>query len=373
MNLCLRLFLTNLTVLVSGLVCATIVAQSYKAQEFSSGLAQVEQTLQQLKRDSATQDFLNEALRWLYVINDRGTLAAFVSCFLVIGILSIYFGRSILMPLRAIEQKVEQFSAGDLAVRIHPSGIPEIRQLELTLNSFADRLQSIEKRHQELIGDLAHEIGTPLTVIRGYLELFNSSERFEFTTDIRGQLYEEAERMTRLLSDLTVLSKIEAEGLPLRLEPFSPYFVLKGIVINFHTKGWLNECCLELVDSENLPQISADCDRFKQILANLISNALAYTPQGTVMVRAWADRDKLWVMVKDTGIGISSEDLPHVFQRFWRSQQSRSLRCEGSGIGLAITERLVKVMGGRIEVESVLGQGTTFRFYLPIVTSHHGS
>ncbi|MGG6269069.1 sensor histidine kinase [Leptolyngbya sp. AN03gr2] len=366
MSLRVRLFLTNLLVLVSALLCAATVAYGYKSQQFPARLANLERQYEKSEQKLTNQSSYNDIVDLFHRVNDRGTMLALGSSLLTVGALSLSLTNSILHPLRKIERVAKRFSEGDLNARIPPSRISEIRQLELTLNSVADRLQGVEERRQELIGDLAHEMGTPLTVIRGYLELLESSDGFELTSDIKRQLHEEAERLTRLLADLRILSSIESGGLPLRLEPFSPYPIIKDVVAVFRSQGWHNDCDLEFLDTGNLPQIFADCDRFKQILTNLISNALAYTPEGAVTVRAWADRGKLWVMVKDTGIGISSEDLLLVFQRFWRSDHSRRLRRDGSGIGLAITERLVKVMGGQIEVESTLGQGTTFKFCLPI-------
>ncbi len=371
MSLRLRLFLTNVLVLVSALLCAATVAYGYKSQQFPARLANLERRYKQStssEQKLANQDSYNDIVDIFYRVNDRGTLLAFAASLLTVSLLSLSLTHSILKPLRKIERVAKQFSEGDLDARIPPSQISEIRQLELTLNSVADRLQGVEERRQELVGDLAHEMGTPLTVIRGYLELLDSSDGFELTLDIKRQLHEEAERMTRLLADLRILSSIESGGLPLRLESFPPSPVIKTVVAGFCSRGWISDCVLELSGAENLPHIFADCDRFKQILTNLINNALAYTPKGTVTVQTWAEREKLWVMVKDTGIGISAEDLPSVFQRFWRSDDSRHLRQDGSGIGLAITERLVRVMGGRIEVESELGRGSAFRFCLPIDT-----
>ena len=371
MSLRLRLFLTNVLVLVSALLCAATVAYSYKSQQFPARLANLERRYEksaQSEQKLTNQNSYYDIVDIFHHVNDRGTILALGTSLLTVSALSLSLTSSILNPLRKIERVAKRFSEGDLDARIPPSRIAEIRQLELTLNSVADRLQGVEERRQELIGDLVHEMGTPLTVIRGYLELLNPPGKFELTSDMSRQLHEEAERLTRLLADLRILSSVESGGLPLRLEPFFPYPIIKAVVAGFRSQGWLNDCDLELVGAEDLPQIFADRDRFKQILTNLISNALAYTLKGTVTVRAWADRDKLWVMVKDTGIGISPKDLPLVFQRFWRSDHSRKLRCDGSGIGLAITERLVKVMGGQIEVESEQGKGTTFKFFLSINT-----
>ncbi|MBN8564860.1 MAG: HAMP domain-containing histidine kinase [Leptolyngbya sp. UWPOB_LEPTO1] len=367
MSLRLRLFLTNVLVFVSVLLCTTTISFGYKARQVPPRLVKLEQykAMQNLPNLAVYQNIL----AIFGQVNDHRTVLAISSSLLTVSALSLSLTQSILKPLRRIERIAKRFSEGDWAARISPSQIPEIRQLELTLNSIADQLQDVEERRQELIGDLAHEMGNPLTVIRGYLELLDSSEQFELTLEIKQQLHEEAERMTRLLADLRVLSSMETGGLPLRLEPFHPYPVIKRVVASFRTQGWRNECDLKLAGAGNLPKIFADCDRFKQILMNLISNALAYTPQGVVTVQIWAEREKLWIMVKDTGIGIADKDLPHVFQRFWRSDHSRHLRREGSGIGLAITERLVKAMGGQIEVESELGQGTAFKFCLPIHAS----
>lgn len=367
MSLRLRLFLTNVLVFVSVLFCTTTISFGYKARQVPPRLVKLEQykAMQNLPNLAVYQNIL--AL--FGQVNDHRTVLAISSSLLTVSALSLSLTQSILKPLRRIERIAKRFSEGDWAARIPPSQIPEIRQLELTLNSIADQLQDVEERRQELIGDLAHEMGNPLTVIRGYLELLDSSDQFELTLEIKQQLHEEAERMTRLLADLRVLSSMEIGDLPLRLEPFHPYPIIKRVVASFRTQAWRNECDLKLAGAGNLPKILADCDRFKQILMNLISNALAYTPQGVVTVQIWAEREKLWIMVKDTGIGIAAKDLPHIFQRFWRSDHSRHLRREGSGIGLAITERLVKAMGGQIEVESELGQGTAFKFCLPIYAS----
>ncbi len=137
------------------------------------------------------------------------------------------------------------------------------------------------------------------------------------------------------------------------------------MIKNFTPASLKANCQLKLRLSNNLPPAYADRDRVKQILINLISNAITYTPNGTVTIRASCWNDYLWVAVTDTGMGIAPEDLSKVFERFWRADQSRDARTGGSGIGLAITKRLVELHNGEIEVESVLGKGSTFRFSLP--------
>jgi signal transduction histidine kinase len=273
-----------------------------------------------------------------------------------------------LRPLRQIDQAAKQFNSGDMTARVPPSTIPEIHQLGLTLNSVANHLQGLEERRQTLIGDLVHELRTPLTIIQGYVEMMESGVTLH-SPDIWQEIYEEISRMSRLIEDSVTLSKVESGGMPLRLQEVSPCPLIRRVVRTFKARKWQNNCTLELDAPAQLPPVFADPDRFKRILNNLISNALTYTPEGTVSVQVHVFDDDLWVAVKDTGIGISQADLPHVFERFWRSQHSCRLRHDGSGIGLAIAKRLVEVMGGTIEVSSKLGEGSTFRFSLPLAES----
>lgn len=366
MNLRVRLFLTNFLVLSLGLGSAATIGYSYKAFRFPDKLLQLEQQTN-FPPDSILVDreLYFKTLDLFYKVNNQGTVLALLFSVLCVGSLSFWLLRSILLPLKHIEQVAKKFNAGDLNARILPSRISEIRHLELTLNSVADRLQGVEERRQELISDLAHEMGTPLTVIHGYLNRLNTTN-FELSPNIRQQLYEESLRMVRLLEDLKVLSKVEAGHLPLHLQSFSPLPMMQWVVKSLQMKGWQTDCLLKLECPNHLPKIFTDIDRFKQILTNLISNALAYTPAGTVTIRAWAEREFLQLEVQDTGIGIDPKELPFVFDRFWRSPSSRHLRVDGSGIGLAITKRLVKAMNGEIEVTSQLGQGTTFRVSFPL-------
>jgi hypothetical protein len=130
---------------------------------------------------------------------------------------------------------------------------------------------------------------------------------------------------------------------------------------------------LRLECPEQLPLVFADIDRVEQVLVNLLGNALTYTKAGSITVQAWQESERastrvprLWIAVTDTGIGIAPQDLPHVFERFWRAEKSRNQHTGGTGIGLAISKRLIELQGGEIEVESQLGVGSTFRFYLPL-------
>jgi signal transduction histidine kinase len=259
---------------------------------------------------------------------------------------------------------MQAFATGDLTARAPHISIPEINRFANSFNHLAISLQGVEERRRELTSDLAHELRSPITVIHGYLEMLNAGMT-QMNPDILAQMAQEIERLMRLVDDLLELSKIETGYLPLQLQPLYLAPILKEMVTTFKAASLQANCQLQLRVLNDLPPAYADRDRVKQILINLISNAITYTPNGRVTIRAWSRDDDLWIAVTDTGIGIAQEDLPKVFERFWRADKSRDIRTGGAGIGLAITKRLVELHNGKIEVESELGKGSMFKFSLP--------
>ncbi len=162
------------------------------------------------------------------------------------------------------------------------------------------------------------------------------------------------------------LSKAEAGYLPIKLKPVNLLPLFKSLVQRFADQLMEDGPVLQLDCPPQLPLVLADIDRVEQVLVNLLGNAVRYTEAGSITLRAWTEPGKLWIAVIDTGSGISPEDLPHIFERFFRADKSRARHSGGTGIGLAITRRLVELQGGQIEVESKLGKGSIFRFFLPL-------
>jgi signal transduction histidine kinase len=274
-------------------------------------------------------------------------------------------GKMIVRPLRIMELAVQEFTEGNFTMRIPPIAVPEINRLAVSFNIMANSLQGVEARRQELIGDLAHELKSPITVIHGYLETISVGIT-TFTPDIQSQIQSETRRLMRLTDDLIELSQAETGYLPLHLEKVTISPMIESVVKIFMPIGLQQNCRLQTQLATNLPSVYVDRDRLKQILINLLSNAIKYTDAGTVTVHAGRSGSNVWIAVVDTGIGIALEDLPKVFERFWRADASRSSSTGGSGIGMALTKRLVELHGGKIEVESTLGKGSIFRFTLPI-------
>jgi signal transduction histidine kinase len=179
---------------------------------------------------------------------------------------------------------------------------------------------------------------------------------------------QETRRLERLICDLQELSRAEAGYLSINLQTVNLVPILQSLVEKFADQILEGEPNLNLNYPADLPLVIADPDRTEQILINLLGNALRYTETGSILVSAWRDRQEqeVWIAVTDTGIGIAPEDLPYVFERFWRADKSRSRYSGGTGIGLAIARRLVELQGGKIKVESELGKGSIFKFSLPV-------
>ncbi len=200
--------------------------------------------------------------------------------------------------------------------------------------------------------------------MEGYLEGL-ADGTIEPSVDIYQRLAKETARLRRLVNDLQELSQAEAGYLPIRTHTLDVRPLLASLVQKFSDQLIEGGPTLYLECPSDLPLALADPERLEQVLVNLIGNALRYTPEGSITLRAWSETNKIWIAVVDTGQGIAEDDLPHVFDRFWRSDRSRDRLSGGSGIGLAISRRLVELQGGTIEVKSKLGQGSAFQFSLP--------
>ena len=264
--------------------------------------------------------------------------------------------------MKCITQK---FAAGDLDERVPESDIPELNQLSASFNSMANSIGGVEQRRRELISDLTHELRTPLTVMRGYLEEL-ADGRIEGRSELYLRLIKETRRLERLIHDLQELSKAEAGYLSINPQSLNLYPLLTSLVERFADQLLEEGPSLELKCTKDLAPVLADRDRTEQILVNLLGNAIRYTETGKITVETKKVNRQVWISVADTGIGIAESDLPFLFERFWRADPSRASHSGGTGIGLAIAKRLVELQGGRIEVTSELGKGSTFRFCLPL-------
>lgn len=281
---------------------------------------------------------------------------------------SLFVSRRIVGPIQRMLSATRRVSAGHYEERVAVEENDELGSLSESFNDMAAALQATEQQRREFVADISHELRTPLSTLQGYMEGLIDGV-IEPSEETWGLLYTEAERMRRLVEDLQQLSQAEAGQLTLDAKPISPEEPIarstESMLPLFAEKG----IALESEVPDGLPEVSADTDRVVQILTNLLRNALRYTPAGErVTVEAGASGDEVRFTVRDTGAGIAPEHLPHVFERFYRAEKSRSREGGGSGVGLAISKALVEAMGGRIRVESQGPEkGASFSFTLPVV------
>lgn len=281
--------------------------------------------------------------------------------------------RSIVAPLQAMMLASQRIAEGHYDERVQAAGFDELGQLARHFNQMAEKLEQVESMRRRLIGDVSHELRTPLTAIKGSLEGLIDGV-LPATEETYQQIYQEAGRLNRLVDDLQELSRVEAGAYSLEVRPLDVSTLARTVVKRLGPQFEDKRLTLSLDLPADLPRVLADEDRVIQVLTNLVSNALQYTPPGgKVTIGAERRGSQVQITVRDTGVGIASEHLPHIFDRFYRVDKSRSrmtgsgARAVGSGIGLTIAKHLVEAHGGRIWAESEgPGKGSLFAFTLPL-------
>jgi signal transduction histidine kinase len=293
-------------------------------------------------------------------------LVATAAAVVVAVVASLFVTRRIVGPLQRLASASQRIADGHYAERVPLTSRDELGDLARSFNAMASALETTERRRRELLGDVAHELRTPIATLEGYLEGL-LDDVVEPGPATWSRLHGEAGRLRRLVDDLQELSRAEAHQIPLALRPTDPTAIVKvsldRLAPSFDEKG------LDFHSEipPKLPLVRADADRAVQVLSNLLSNALRYTPSpGKVQLILRSADAAVEFSVIDSGVGIAQEDLSRVFERFYRVEKSRSRALGGSGIGLTISKALVESMGGRIWAASAgPGQGSTFTFTLP--------
>lgn len=271
-----------------------------------------------------------------------------------------------LAPLKTVTQTAEQITrADDLSRRIPPNNSPgdEIGLLIRAFNHTLERLENLFTSQQRFLADVSHELRTPLTVIKGNADLIR---KFGVDEESLDSIKDESDRLTRLVGDLLLLAQAESGKLPLNLRPVELDLLLTDVLQQMRVLAG-DKVKLRLTDIDQV-LVQGDADRLKQVLINLISNAIHYTPVGgDVFLTLSKSEGKAKIIVRDTGPGIPAGDLPHVFDRFYRGEKSRTRsKTSGFGLGLSIAYWIIDTHKGRIEVDSHDGRGTTFCVYLPL-------
>jgi two-component system sensor histidine kinase BaeS len=290
-----------------------------------------------------------------------GSLAV-VSVALLLG---FFIARSLTRPLQQLTAATRRVAAGDLAVAVDVTSKDELGELAQSFNMMNQRLAQSRDLRRQMTADIAHELRTPVSVILGYADGLKenvipaSDETFEL-------IQEQAEQLEHLIEDLRTLTLAEAGELTLDRSLMDPMPLVDRVMAAYEPQATRQALALRLDVEGPITPIFIDSDRFKQILSNLLSNAMQYTPEGgTISVRAASTEEEVLFTVTDTGPGIETQELDRIFVRFYRRDPSRSRGTGGSGLGLSIAKSLVERQDGYISVASELGKGASFTIAFP--------
>ncbi len=302
-------------------------------------------------------NFLEQVNRLMLV-----TAAAAVLAVLVVG---SFQAQRIVAPVKALVEAAGRVAGGDLSQRIPVTSQDELGEMATAFNTMAAELEHQQELRHRAMTDIAHELRTPLSVLQIELESIEDGLTTP-TPEVVAGLQSDVAHLRRLVEDLRTLSLADAGELQLEAEPVEMGDLIRGVVNRVRGMARSQNITLEIQLPDAALPVTGDDQRLAQVLLNLLSNALQHTPpDGQITVTVRRVEDKVHVTVQDTGEGIPSQDLPHIFERFYRADRARSRDTGGSGLGLSITRSLVEAHGGRIWAHSAEGDGSAFTFTLP--------
>jgi signal transduction histidine kinase len=362
-----KLFISHLLIIVIAVVVLLLTARFLVATSFpapdatltGAEVAALEQPAARVPDSAAFQSILEQSL----------LIAAFAALGAAV-IVSLFVSHRIVQPLQIISQVSRRLAQGSYHERTVLPSDDELAELSRSINQLAEALEFTERRRMTLIADVAHELRTPLTTIEGYMEGLMDGmippNQHAYSLVLR-----ESVRLQRLVNELALLSRIEAGEVTVTPRALPLPEVVERVREQLLPLYEAQDIAFATDIPPDLPELWADPDRLAQILLNLLGNALRYTPAGgAITISARPLEGAVQISVRDTGIGIAAEHLPHLFERFYRVDKSRTRSSGGTGIGLTIARHLVHAHGGEIWAESEgAGHGTTFHLTLPALVT----
>lgn len=314
--------------------------------------------------DGTTPPLSQQDQQYLDSTKQALILGAVVAFLIALG-LGIVLARSLTRPVRELTTALQAMAEGELQQAVPVRSKDELGELSAAFNQMSADLAFANQQRRQMTADIAHDLRTPVTVMAGYLEALRdgvlppSPERFEI-------LYEESQHLQRLIEDLRTLSLADAGELSLQRQPTEPVALLQRIAARYRHQAEQQGIAIEVRAAKDLPEIEVDSERLTQVLSNLVSNALRFTPtDGTITLSVTRAGATVLLRVADTGQGIPPDALPRIFDRFFRVDNARAQSQGESGLGLAIAKAIVEAHGGTISAASPPGQGATFTIRLP--------
>jgi signal transduction histidine kinase len=280
--------------------------------------------------------------------------------------LALVLARTLTRPLRELTAASQAMAEGDLGRQVAVRSRDELGELAAAFNRMSAELARANRARRQMTADIAHDLRTPLTVIMGYAEALRDGDLAPADATFE-TVYREAEHLSRLIDDLRTLSLVDAGKLTLSCGAMTPQALLERAAAAHLPQAQRLGIGLDVHAGAGLPLVQVDPERMAQVLGNLVANALRYTPEGgRITLSAELHPGAVHLAVCDTGSGIDPVDLPHIFDRFYRGDASRTTEKGESGLGLAIAKSLVEAHGGTISAASTLGEGSTFMIVLPV-------
>jgi signal transduction histidine kinase len=318
------------------------------------------------RREQSERTFI----RSLIVIVTSGSIAAAGAALIV----ALFVARRLTRPLNSLTQAARRLAAGGSHEPIPPPADAELAELATAFNTMAAELEHQEQLRRTMVADIAHELRTPLSVLRLQVESMEDGI-ITATPKTLAALGGELDVLSRLVDDLRLISLAESGQLSIACEALDPQTAIEQAVSAAMPRAQQRNINLQVEARRQLPAVLADPQRLAQVLGNLIENALRYTPDGGSVTLSTAHSqpatghnqpEQITFSVSDTGPGIAPADQARIFERFYRTDRARAREKGGSGLGLAIVQRLVLAQGGTIDLDSTPGRGSTFRVSLPV-------
>lgn len=367
-----KLFLSYLVVIVVGVVSLALTAELQTPAAIDRHMAQMATMMGGTGMMTDLTESFSRAVNEVLLV---AASLAFVTAVLV----STFVTRRIVKPVQAMKAASQRISGGRYDERVQVTGEDELSELGRSFNRMAHELARTEERRRQLIGDVAHELRTPLSSIKSVMEGLQDGV-LPAEPQTFANVEQEVNRLQRLVRDLEELSRAEAGQIRLEKEWVDPAALVETAVTRLHPQFADKQVSLESHIPPTLPTIHVDPARMMQVLLNLLGNALQYTPSGgrvTVQCSVNSEHSSanglphtapsLQISIKDSGIGLTADQLAHIFERFYRVDKSRSRAGGGSGIGLTISKHLVEAHHGRLTASSLgVNQGSTFTIDLPV-------
>ncbi len=313
----------------------------------------------QRPRNNTQQNFLG-------TVQDGLIISSFVTLLIAL-ILGGFLIQSFTQPIRKLAGATEKVAGGDLGFQVDIDSKDELGKLASSFNSMSTDLEKADLARKQMTADIAHDLRTPLTIMQGYTEAM-SEGKMAGSQEIYQVMHQQAKHLNYLIDDLKTLSLLDSEELAFQIQDIDPANILQQVESAFSPLAGEKGIQFTLTKDQILPRVNLDPGRLTQILGNLINNALQVLPSGgKIELSAIQEGEILLLTVTDNGPGISDENLPLIFNRSFRADKSRASENGSSGLGLAITKKLVEAQGGSISVKSKVGTGTTFLINFPIV------